>query len=505
MTFGVAASRQSAANIFYRWRRSAETPLRRRAFAIVLLAVSSLTTLAAAPEIESISPRAIRPGVAAELTLSGNDLAEATQLWTSFPAKVDRLGAGKFRVTTDTAGGVGAVRVFGSNGVSNLGFVALDPLPGLAEVKTNQSRATAQSVEVGSAVDGRCEEFSYDWFKLRATKGQRVPVEIIAARLGSKLDSVLRVLNANGRELARNDDAPGGSGDSALSFLAPESGNYFIEVRDVNYGGGTSFFYRLRVGGTPLAVARAERGATEKEPNDTPATATQIFLPGEFNGSFGKAGDRDSYEFTARKGERVEFRAATRSLGSSCDAVLQLDSANRQSLARSNPSAADEGTLTYSFTSNGTYRLTVQEAAGAHGSNMIYQITARPAAGFALTLDTDRVNVAPGKTFDLKVSVTRGDHKGSIALALENFHEALILTNAVIAEGRSNVTMKVRAPESLAPGTWRTFSVTGQSTRTNDTARVRASTAPALRRQLPLLLHTPPEFDGVIVLGVTRP
>ena len=478
----------------------------RRSALLALCCLAAQLSFAAAPEIESISPLAVRPGVATELALSGNDLAEATQLWTSFPAKVESLGVGKFRITTDAASDVGAVRVFGSNGVSNLGFVALDPLPGVAEVKTNKTRATAQSVEFASAVDGRCEELSYDWFKLRATKGQRVPMEIIAARLGSKLDSVLRVLNADGRELARNDDTPGHSGDSALSLVPPETGDYFIEVRDVNYGGGSAFFYRLRVGGASLVnLTRAEGGIVEKEPNDTPAKATKISLPGKFSGSFSKPGDRDRYEFTAQKGERMEFLAATRSLGSPCDMVLQLDSADGKRLARSNPSSADEGALTYSFTSNGTYRLTVQEATGAHGSNMIYQMTARPAAGFALMLDTDRVNVAPGQTFDLKVTTTRGDHKGAIVLALENFPDALILTNAIIAEGKSNVTMKVRAPESLAPGTWKTFSIVGTGTRSNDTARVRASTAPALRRQLPLLLHTPPEFDGVIALGVTRP
>ena len=460
---------------------------------------------AAAPEIESISPLAIRPGVATELTLSGDNLAEATQLWTSFSAKVEAIGAGKFRIKTDAAAGVGAMRVFGSNGVSNLGFVAFDPLPGVAEAKTNTTRATAQSVEFGNAVDGRCEELSYDWFKLRAMKGQRVPVEIIAACLGSKLDSMLRVFNASGRELARNDDAPGASGDSALSFVAPETGDYFMEVRDVNYGGGSAFFYRLRVGGALLASARTERGTMEKEPNDTPANATKISLPGEFAGAFHKRGDRDRYEFTARQGERLEFLAATRSLGSPCDAVLQLDSADGQRLARSNPSAADEGTLTHSFMSNGTYRLTVQEATGAHGSNLIYCITARPATGFALTLDTDRVNVAPGQTFDLKVTIMRSDQKGAIKLALVNFPEAIILTNGVIAEGKSNVTMKVRAPETLTPGTWKTFSVAGTGPRSNETAHVRASTAPALRRQWPRLLHAPPESDGVIALGVTRP
>jgi hypothetical protein len=147
----------------------------------------------------------------------------------------------------------------------------------------------------------------------------------------------------------------------------------------------------------------------------------------------------------------------------------------------------------------------VREATGAHGSNYFYRVSARPPAGFTLAVDNDRVNVAPGKSFELKLTAARGEHKGAIRLALENFLGATTLTNAVIAEGKSNVTLRVRAPDTLAPGTWTTFSVTGSATRTNDSARVRASTAPALRRQLPLLLHAPVEMDGAIMLGVTSP
>ncbi|HWN94462.1 MAG TPA: PPC domain-containing protein [Methylomirabilota bacterium] len=366
-----------------------------------------------------MAPLAIRPGIASEITLSGSDLSEATQLWTSFSIKSESLGEGRFRITADAPSGVGALRVFGSNGVSNFSFIALDDLPTVTETKTNKMRATAQRVDVGAAVDGRCEELSYDWFQFRANKGRRVPVEIIAARLGSKFDSVLRIVNAAGRELARNDDAPGWSGDSYINFTAPEAGDYFIEVRDVNYGGGSAFFYRLRIGGSPLANSNFEKPAAhetrkmvEREPNDSAAKATKISITNAIEGRFNKAGDRDCYEFAARKGERLEFRAATRSLGSVCDAMLQLDSAEGKRLARSNPSAADEGVLTYSFPSNGTYRLIVEEATGAYGSNMFYRITARPAAGFALMLDTDRMNVAPGKSFDLKVNLTRGDYKG---------------------------------------------------------------------------------------------
>jgi hypothetical protein len=221
-------------------------------------------------------------------------------------------------------------------------------------------------------------------------------------------------------------------------------------------------------------------------------------------GRFDKMNDRDCYEFTATKGERLEFRAASRSIGSACDAVLQLDSTDGKRLARSNPSAADEGVLTFLFPSNGTYRLTVEEATGASGSNMNYQITTRPAAGFALTLDTDRVNVAPGKSFDLKITATRGDYKGAVTLGLDGLAETFALTNNVIAAGKTNVTMRVTAPETLAPGTWKTFHVIGTAKRDGKEVHVRASTAPALRRLLPLRLYPPREFDGEVALGVMQ-
>ena len=476
---------------------------------------------AAPPDIVSISPLAVRRGGAVEVTVSGRDFDKRAQLWTSFPARVEPLGEAsssqaRFRITAEAAspGVRGALRVLGSNGVSNPVIVWLDDLPGVAESNTNQTRAMAQPVQFNSAVDGGCAELGYDWFKLRVEKGQRVAVEIVAARIGSKLDSVVRVLNTLGRELAYNDDGPGLRGDSFVAFTASVAGNYFIEVRDVNYSGGAEFFYRLRVGDFPaplpmfpLATGPGNnlREVTESEPNDTMAKAIKISLPAGINGRFNEPGDRDCYEFDARQAERLEFRAATRSLGSPCDAVLRLESSDGKVLARSNPSAADEGVVTHTFGSAGTARLFVEEATGAFGSNCIYRITTQRPAGFSLTLDTDRVNVAPGKTFDLKVSIARSDYKGAVTLALDGLREGVVLTNNVIGDGKSNTTMQVTVLNSAVPATFRPFSVQGIVKRNGEEVRVRASTAPALRRKFPRLLYPPPELDGELVLGVSAP
>ena len=487
--------------------------------ATVLLSV--VVSFAAPPELQSISPLAVRRGVAVEVTVSGSDLDKAAQLWTSFPARVERLGEAssgraRFRVTAEATAldGRGAVRVLGSNGVSNPVFVWIDDLPGTSSIKTNHTHATAQSMSFSSAVDGACDELHFDWFKLHAGSGQRVSVEIVAARLGSKLDAVVRVVNGAGRELAYNDDAPGQRGDSFVAFTAPVAGDYFIEVHDVNYGGGADFFFRLRVGDFPapmlsLPAATGQGSALpeviESEPNNTAAQATKVFLPAVITGRFDQAGDRDAYEFAVKKGERWEFRAATRRLGSPCDAVLRIESAGGQVLARSNPSAADEGVVTHTFEKEGTARLFVEEVIGASGSNCFYRVTAQRFAGFSLTLDTDRVNAAPGKPFDLKVSCARTDYKGAVTLALEGWPGELALTNHIIAAGQSNTTMRVTLPDSATPATFRPVSVWGSASRNGEEVRVPASTGPALRRRFSRLLYPPPEWDGPVAIGVTVP
>lgn len=511
---------------------------------------------AAAPEVESISPLALRVGAATEVKFSGKNLTAATNVWATFPAKFEPLGEGRFRVTTtpESPVGVGSVRLYGTNGVSMLKFVLLDDMPAVIENGTNKTREAAQSIPAGTAVEGRCEELSYEWFRVSAKKGQRVAVEVVATRLGSRLDSVLRIFDANGKQLAHNDDAPGLRGDSYVSFTAPRDGDYFIELRDVAYAGNSETFYRLRVGDFPLATAafpaaapqyaismfrlagpagdvgrteartststalplsiRGASGSTfaralvtsgpeilEREPNDSVSKAMKVARTDGLNGRFDKADDRDCYQFAARKGERLEFRAATRSLGAPCDAMLEIQSADGKTIARSNPAAADEGIVTARFASNGVYRLIVEEAAGAFGPNCIYRIVASPAPGFSLTLDTDRFNVAPGKTFDVKVTAVRDEYKGPVTLSLEGI-DSLLWTNNVIAEGKSNATMKVTAPETFAPGAPRFFSVIGTATRDGSEVRARASTAPALRKQFPQMLYVPAEFDGEIVLGV---
>ncbi len=127
-------------------------------------------------------------------------------------------------------------------------FVPLDvsQAPSLAESEPNGAKETATRLTVPVTADGQLGvRGDADFFRFSATKGQALELEVLAARLGSKLDGVLTVLAADGRELVGNDDGRGK--DPFLVFTAPETGEYLVRVTDLNERGGSGFGYRLRV------------------------------------------------------------------------------------------------------------------------------------------------------------------------------------------------------------------------------------------------------------------
>ncbi len=72
-------------------------------------------------------------------------------------------------------------------------------------------------------------------------------------RLGSAIDPVLSIVDASGKQLARNDDAPALGMDSRLAMTFPRDGDYYAIVRDSRFSRQMQNFYRLKVGSYPYA------------------------------------------------------------------------------------------------------------------------------------------------------------------------------------------------------------------------------------------------------------
>jgi hypothetical protein len=133
---------------------------------------------------------------------------------------------------------------------------ALDVLPECVEKEPDDSLQEAQRVDLPVVVNGRIDRSGdVDVFRFAGRSGDVIVAETIARRLDSPLDSLLRLIDPNGRQLAMNDDHEDkGSGldthhaDSYIMATLPADGDYFVQVSDAQHKGGPEYAYRLRIG-----------------------------------------------------------------------------------------------------------------------------------------------------------------------------------------------------------------------------------------------------------------
>ena len=83
-----------------------------------------------------------------------------------------------------------------------------------------------------------------DRYRFAALKGETFELTVSGPTLGSEIDPWVKVLDADGKELAGNDDAAG-SAEARLAWTAPEAGTFVAVVGDVTQRGGPDFYYRF--------------------------------------------------------------------------------------------------------------------------------------------------------------------------------------------------------------------------------------------------------------------
>jgi hypothetical protein len=390
----------------------------------------------------------------------------------------------QLEVPADAPLGYHAIRLATTRGISNIRLFCIDDLAQVMKVDTAKNKMTPQAVAYPAVVVGRVDNESSDWYKISVQAGQRVSFDLLGRRLGGPIDAQLSIYHPKTqRELAHENDSPGCQTDPRLTYTFKEAGEYLIEVRDVLNRGGADYVYRLRIGDfpcatvpVPLAIARdgakqevrfagpvvegvapvtpvvpsdpsqstiwvTPKGANglsgwpvaltlsdhaellEQEPNNEPAKANRIPIPGGVTGRFEKSDDSDFYVFSAKKGQRLLIEAQTLELHSPTLVYMILKNAKTGAdLAKTKPDVAPplDQRLEFTAPDDGDFLLEVQHLNYLGGPSEVYRVTVTPAdAGFDLSLGIDRYDVAPGSALSLPIFVTRRGYMGPIQVSVD--------------------------------------------------------------------------------------
>ncbi|MGP0068878.1 MAG: pre-peptidase [Isosphaeraceae bacterium] len=393
----------------------------------------------------------------------------------------------KLEVAQDAPLGPHEIRVATPQGVSSVGLVVVvdDSVVSEEDEQANDRPETAQKLTLPVVVAGRAAKLEdVDWYTFAAEKGEWISFEVWGNRLQNKIhdlqahfDPILTIHDAGGRKVAVADNTF--AADPLLSFRAPASGTYYLEIRDTTYSGNASWCYAMTCVKGPVAtsiqpmavnpgksaqlevrgpgfdrpasivlpvpagispgehrlsIAPAGGGSRPipmivtdhpivVESNDAPAggdPSKPVALPAAVCGRLDRRGDVDGYGFAARKGQAYAFEVIASRAESECDPVLRLldPKGNVVSEADDVRGLGKDVRLEWNATADGVFRLEVADLHDRGGPTFGYVLLAeegRP--DFVLTCDPDKINVGPGGRVPIFVRVTRRhSFKGAVTL-----------------------------------------------------------------------------------------
>ena len=235
------------------------------AAALLIAAVAEETPK---PELATPAPRGVERGVAAKIKVTGKNLGGATE------AKAHRTGvqvqllrepapaAGEIwvEVRTDAACATGPVElsVVTTAGESNRVTVHVDDLPQRAEDEaaddTLAAALAAGPAQLPGSIWGEFRQRGdVDFFAFDAAPDATTVFDLAAARVGSKSNAVLAILDENGRVLASGNDFDG-SPDPLVAFRPTAKGRFVVRVADLEMQASPDHFYRLTAGTFPFVV-----------------------------------------------------------------------------------------------------------------------------------------------------------------------------------------------------------------------------------------------------------
>jgi hypothetical protein len=229
---------------------------------------------AASPQLSYILPPGVQRGHEHVLTFTGARIADTEEVLLYDDGvtvkKIEVVDPQNVRVTVDVAAdcrlGEHLVQLRTKSGISDYRPFFVGALPAFEEKEPNSAFDEPQTIEANVCVAGVLQNEDADYYRIKATKGQRLSVEVEGIRLGQAFfDPFLAILDKNRFEIAAIDDTVLARQDCFLSVVIPEDGEYTILVRETSYRGADNCRYRLHVGDFPRPTVAYPAGGKRGE------------------------------------------------------------------------------------------------------------------------------------------------------------------------------------------------------------------------------------------------
>jgi hypothetical protein len=418
-----------------------------RSYPTALALILGLATAAPAssPSLSNVLPAGAQRGTEVELTLSGDRLDDAQEiLWyqpgietIDLEAVDEKTVKATVRIDEDARLGLYDLRLRTASGLSHLRTFSVGAYPEIPEdAEKNSDFDEPQPIPLNVTVVGVAENEDDDFFVIEAKKGDRITAEVEGIRLGKTLfDPYVAILDTDRFELVRSDDASLVRQDAIVQLVAPEDGEYVIQVRESAYQGNGNCHYRLHVGHFPRPqaivpaggflgetvevrflgdvegdwteavtlpdepdptfglLAEDDRGVSpapyafrlspfgnilETDANTSRDGAVPFSPPMALNGVIAEDGETDYYRFEATEGQVLDIRVFARALGSPLDSVLSVTKVGGGGVGSNDDDDGPDSYYRFTAPEDGEYLIAIRDHLRKGSPIHFYRIEVTP-------------------------------------------------------------------------------------------------------------------------------
>ena len=470
----------------------------------------------AAPQVDWLFPMGAQRGTESTGQIGGKH-TWPLKAWADDPgiaitADANKTGHLNIKIAKDVVPGPHLVRFHDANGTTPPRVFFVGKAPDVREKEPNNQFLDAQKIEALPVIlHAKLQSGGdVDAFRVTLKAGQVFVASLEAYTAGVPMDALMMLRDARGVKLAFNHDAH--SLDPRLHWKCNRDGEYVLQVAAFkfpanstsSFTGGANHVYRLTLtngpwirhawpaavnGGTesrvglvgwnlknasvtapitkegelvlpvaavngPLRLSVLPRAeATEREPNDTNATANEFGLPMSVSARIDRPGDVDRFAFTAKKGERCRIDLDSFSMGFILDAYLAIeDASGKQLTANDDANKKRDPLLNWTAPADGRYCVKVRSLLGKGGADYFYRLQlSRPEPSFAATVPAPQFTMNAGATNEVKVTVSyRDGYKGKLTVRAEGLPKGVSAVPVEI-EKQGAATLKLIAAKDAAP------------------------------------------------------